>query len=203
VRSAKGEIAAIIRELQGVKTAPAAQRANERLTKFTKARKERNAEPAPKQEELVVGKTVFVTKLGQNGKVMSLPDMDGNLGVQVGILTVTVNRRDLSLKSGAVLVDKAVPAPRKTGTIVMPTLSPGLSCDLRGLMVHEALAEADLYLDQAYGAQLKTATLIHGAGTGALRNGLREWLKENPVVASFRPGEAVEGGDGVTVVTFK
>ncbi|MDB5098805.1 MAG: recombination and strand exchange inhibitor protein [Cyanobacteria bacterium RYN_339] len=202
VRSAKGEIAAIIRELQGVKTAPAAQHANERLTKFTKPKKERNAEPPPRQEELAVGKTVFLPKLGQPGKVMSLPDRDGNLGVQVGILTVTVNRRDLTLKSGAQLVDKAQPQLRRTGTIVMPSVLPGLSCDLRGLMVHEALGEADQYLDQAYGAQFKTAMLIHGAGTGALRNALREWLKVNPVVASFRPGEAVEGGDGVTVVTL-
>lgn len=202
VRSAKGEIAAIIRELQGVRTAPAAQRANERLDKFQKQKKPQGP-PPPKQEQLTVGKTVFLPKLGQNGKVMTLPDNDGNLSVQVGILTVTVNRRDLTLKSGAQLVDEVKPQPRRTGTIVLPSAPPGLSCDLRGLLVHEAIAEADKYLDQAYGGQLKTATLIHGAGTGALRNGLRDWLKDNPVVASFRPGEAVEGGDGVTVVTLR
>ena len=202
VRSAKGEIAAIIRDLQGVRTAQAANKATERLEKFQKQKKARAAEPVARQEVLEVGKTVFVPKLGQNGKVLTLPDGDGDLRVQVGILTVTVNRRDLSLRSGAQLVDTP-PPPKKTGTIVIPSAPAGMSLDLRGMMQHEAVPEADKYLDQAYGAQYKSVTLIHGAGTGALRNAIRAWLKENPVVSSFRPGEPMEGGDGVTVVNLR
>jgi DNA mismatch repair protein MutS2 len=203
VRSAKGEIAAIIRELQGVKTAQGANRATERLEKFQKAKKApKPAEPQVKQEVLEVGKTVFVTKLGQNGKVISLPNGDGDLKVQVGILTVTVNRRDLALKSGAQLVDTP-PPPKKTGTIVIPDASPGMSLDLRGMMQHEAVPEADRYLDQALRSHLKEVTLIHGSGTGALRNAIRAFLKENPAVQSFRPGAPMEGGDGVTVVVLR
>ncbi len=202
VRSAKGEIAAIIRDLQGVGTAQAANKATDRLEKFQKQKKPKAQEPATKQEMLEVGKTVFVPKLGQNGKVMTLPDADGDLRVQVGILTVTVNRRDLTLKSGAQLVDTK-PPPKKTGTIVIPSAPPGMSLDLRGMMQHEAVPEADKYLDQAYGAHLKSVTLIHGSGTGALRNAIRAWLKENPVVSSFRPGGPMEGGDGVTVVDLR
>lgn len=200
VRSAKGEIAAVIRELQGGKSAQAAQKAQDRLGKFARKPKPQPAAPTPKTEEIAVGKTVFVPKLNQNGRVLTLPDAEGNVAVQVGILKVTVNRRELTLKNGAQLVE----APRKrTGTIVLPSAPAGLSCDLRGLQSHEAIAEADKYLDQAYGAQLKEVTLIHGAGTGALRDALRSWLRENPVVAAQRPGEAVEGGDGVTIVTLR
>jgi DNA mismatch repair protein MutS2 len=143
-----------------------------------------------------------VPKLGQNGKVVALPNGDGDMKVQVGILTVTVNRRDLTLRSGAALVDTK-PAPKRTGTIVIPVTDVGLSCDLRGLMQHEAVPDADLYLDRAYGANLKTVTLIHGAGSGALRNAIREWLKDHPIVASFKAGAPMEGGDGVTVVTLR
>lgn len=205
VRSAKGEIAAIIRELQGVQTAQGANRATERLEKFQKSKKkaaEQAQGPAIKQELLAVGKTVFVPKLNQNGKVLTMPSGDGDMKVQVGIMTVTVNRRDLTLKSGAQLVDTP-PPPKRTGTIVIPTTMPGLSCDLRGLMAHEAVPEADKYLDRAYGANLKTVTLIHGAGSGALRNAIREWLRESTVVDSFKPGAPMEGGDGVTVVTLR
>lgn len=201
VRSAKGEIAAIIRDLQGVRTAQAAQRATERLEKFQKKKKP-PAAPVGPQEVLEVGKTVLVAKLGQSGKVLTLPDADGNLKVQVGILTVTVHRRDLSLKSGAQLVDTP-PPPRRTGTIVIPAEPAGLSLDMRGLMQHEAVPAADRYLDQALRSQLREVTLIHGAGSGALRNALRAWLKDNPAVASFRPGGPSEGGDGVTRVVLR
>lgn len=205
VRSAQGEIAAVIRDLQQAKNPQAAQKARQRIEKYDRfaAKKEvKPAGPAPKTEEIEVGKTVFLPKLGQSGKVVTLPDGDGNMRVQVGALAVTVNRRDITLKSGAVLVDKA-DKPKKTGTIVLASAPSGLSCDLRGLMAHEAIAEADKYLDSAYGSQMKSVTLVHGAGSGALRNAIRDWLRENPVVEDFRPGKPMEGGDGVTVVTFR
>jgi DNA mismatch repair protein MutS2 len=204
VRSAQGEIAAIIRELQASKNAPAAQKARDRLQKYDRYAAKTNAPkagPAPKTEELTIGKTVFLPKLGQNGKVMTLPDNDGNMRVQVGSLTVTVNRRDVTLKSGAVLVDKEPPRKR-TGTIVLASAPTGLSCDLRGMLGHEAVAEADKYLDQAFGAQMKSVTLVHGAGSGALRNAIRDFLKDHPCVKSYRQGGPTEGGDGVTVVEF-
>ena len=206
VRSAQGEIAAIIRELQGARSAPAAQKARDRLQKYDRyaAKKDQGkpGAPAPRTEELTVGKTVFVPKLGQNGQVVTLPDSDGNLNVRVGILNMKVNRKDITLKNGAVLVDKK-DAPRKTGTIVLHSAPAGLSCDLRGMLAHEAVAEADKYLDQAYGSHLKSVTLVHGAGSGALRNAIREFLRESPVVASFRQGGPTEGGDGVTVVELR
>jgi DNA mismatch repair protein MutS2 len=204
VLSAKGEIAAIIRELQGVKTAQGAQKANERLAKYAKIKPKREPEgPQVRTEQLAVGKTVFLPKLSQSGKVLTMPDDDGNLSVQVGILKVSVNRRDIQLKSGAQISEAKEPMRKRSGTIVLPSGPSGMSCDLRGMLAHEAIAEADKYLDQAYGAQLKEVTLVHGAGTGALRNAIRDYLKENPVVRSFRAGGPMDGGDGVTLVVLK
>jgi len=201
LRSATGEIAAIIRELQGVNTAQAAQKATERLKKFEKPPKSpRAARMAPQEEALTIGKSVFIPRLGQSGKISALPDSDGNLSVQVGILTVNVKLSDLSLKNGATLTNTPQPPRRKTGSIVIPDLTPATTCDLRGLLSHEAIATADKFLDDALRTGLREVTLIHGAGTGALRNALRAWLKTRPLIQRFTPGRPHEGGDGVTLV---
>jgi DNA mismatch repair protein MutS2 len=71
---------------------------------------------------------------------------------------------------------------------------------LRGLTVDDMLVELDRYLDTAYLAALPFVRIIHGKGTGALRQAVREELSRHPLVKEFRPGEMTEGGDGVTVV---
>jgi len=75
-----------------------------------------------------------------------------------------------------------------------------MELDLRGLMVDEMLVELDRYLDTAYLAGLPWVRIIHGKGTGALRQAVREELRHHPLVSEFRPGDVGEGGDGVTVV---
>ena len=76
------------------------------------------------------------------------------------------------------------------------------SLDLRGARVEEALETLDRYLDDASLAGLGSATVIHGSGTGALRDAVREAVGAHPLVRSSRPGERGEGGDGATIVTF-
>lgn len=75
--------------------------------------------------------------------------------------------------------------------------------DMRGMRVDEALARVDKYLDDAVLSGLPRARIIHGKGTGALREAVRGELRQDRRVASIRPGEAGEGGDGVTVVSFQ
>jgi DNA mismatch repair protein MutS2 len=77
--------------------------------------------------------------------------------------------------------------------------SPGMELDLRGMTVDDMLVEFDRYLDQAYLAGLPFVRIIHGKGTGALRQAVREQLRGHPLVAQFRSGENNEGGEGVTV----
>jgi DNA mismatch repair protein MutS2 len=75
--------------------------------------------------------------------------------------------------------------------------------DLRGLRAHEAIAMAEQFLDRSLGAGRKVAFLIHGHGTGALRDSVRDALRGSRIVEKMRPGEQSEGGDGVTVVWLR
>ncbi len=77
--------------------------------------------------------------------------------------------------------------------------SPGLEVDLRGLMAEDALDKLDRYLDKAYMAGMPWVRIIHGKGTGKLRQVVREALKDHPNVTSFEEGGEKEGGEGVTV----
>ena len=77
--------------------------------------------------------------------------------------------------------------------------SPGMELDLRGLTVDDMLIELDRYLDTAYLAGLPFVRIIHGKGTGALRQAVRDELRDHPLVGEFRAGENSEGGEGVTV----
>jgi DNA mismatch repair protein MutS2 len=86
----------------------------------------------------------------------------------------------------------------------VPTLdvqhpSPGIELNLRGLRVEEAIPRLEKYLNDAYLARLPSVRIIHGRGTGALRRAVREQLEGHPLVASYRPGDQHEGGDGATV----
>ncbi len=77
-----------------------------------------------------------------------------------------------------------------------------LEIDLRGVTLAETLDRVEKYLDDCVLAGLKRVSLIHGKGTGRLREGLHVYLKVHPQIASFRLGEYGEGGSGVTIVTF-
>jgi len=85
----------------------------------------------------------------------------------------------------------------------LPIQTSDNQCDLRGLRVEEAVAMAEQFLDRCLNDGLRVAFLIHGHGTGALRNAIRETVSSSPYVHRSRPGERGEGGDGVTVVWLR
>ncbi|MDW8069047.1 MAG: endonuclease MutS2 [Anaerolineae bacterium] len=139
------------------------------------------------------GDTVWVKSLRAMGELRTLAEDEAE--VQVGPMRVRVPARDLEQRF----------PPEQTvepaGIRYAPPSVP-LRLDLRGQTVEEALERLDRYLDAAALAGLPWAHIIHGKGTGALRQAVRDFLRRHPLVRSYRPGEEGEGGDGVTVVVL-
>lgn len=150
--------------------------------------------------QLKVGDSVKVLSLGQVGTVASLPDKNGEVAVQVGIMKVNVPISQLKLAE-AYAEKKPKKVAAKSGGIRMTSVKNEV--DLRGLNVDEAMLILDKYLDDAYLAHHQSVRIIHGVGTGALKAGLQKFFKGHHHVKTFRPGGYGEGGLGVTVIELK
>lgn len=146
---------------------------------------------------------VFVTTLGQHGIVLSHVSKSNEVQVQVGSLKMNVAIKHLTLpntsaKSKSSLTGNNLekPYPSKTQTIKS-------EIKVIGLNVEEAIFVVDKFLDDALLSKLQTVRIVHGKGTGKLRNGIHQFLKNHPHVHSFRLGTYGEGETGVTVITLK
>lgn len=154
-------------------------------------------------KKLKKGDTVKIVSMGLKGTVSTLPDAKGALFVQCGIMRTQTNVKDL------VLIDEVTintPTLQRTGAgkiKMSKSLSVSTEINLLGKTVDEALSELDKYLDDAYLAHLPSVRVVHGKGTGALRNAVHNHLKRLKYVKEFRLGEYGEGDAGVTIVTFK
>ncbi|MCC8080814.1 MAG: endonuclease MutS2 [Lachnospiraceae bacterium] len=148
------------------------------------------------------GDTVKVLSMNMKGTVHTLPDAKGNLSVQMGILRYQVNIKDL------VLIEEENPtaarAPKTdTGRLKMSkSLSVSPEINLIGMTTAEAIPALDKYLDDAYLAHLKSVRIVHGKGTGVLRNAVHSHLKRQSYIADYHLGEFGEGDAGVTIATF-
>ena len=144
-----------------------------------------------------------ILSMGLKGTVSTLPDAKGGLFVQCGIIRTRTNVKDL------VYVEEnsfSAPAPRQSGSgkiKMSKTLSISTEINLLGKTVDEALSVLDKYLDDAYLAHLPSVRVVHGKGTGALRNAVHSHLKRLKYVKEYRLGEYGEGDSGVTIVTFQ
>jgi len=153
--------------------------------------------PAPRPtvlQEIAVGSPVLVDGVTEPGTLLSV-DEKGMAEVASGSLRLRVPREQLR------------PAPkgdapiRSTRTVVQgATTNVPLQLDLRGARAEEALAELDRYLNNAAVAGYDRVRVVHGKGTGALRNAVREALSSHPLVQEQTPASASEGGDGATIV---
>lgn len=151
-------------------------------------------------KNLKVGETVEVLTLNQIGTVLSSPDEKGNLEVQIGIMKVNVNISTLR-RAQNVDAEKSTFKAKKIVSNKSKIIKNEI--DLRGKNIEEALLDIDKYLDDSYIAGLKEVFIIHGKGTGALRDGVKNYLRGHKHVKSYRTGKYGEGGDGVTVVEIK
>lgn len=149
------------------------------------------------------GDSVKVLSMGLTGTVSTLPDNKGNLFVQCGIMRTQVNVRDLALAEENTITTPTLQRTN-TGKIKMnKSLSVSTEINLLGKTVDEAISALDKYLDDAYIAHLSSVRVVHGKGTGALRNAVHSHLKRLKYVKEYRLGEYGEGDAGVTIVTFK
>jgi len=160
---------------------------------------------AYKPSDFKLGESVKVLSMNLTGSVTSLPDSKGNVTVQMGILRSTVNISDLEIIDEAPAYSFAK-RTRQTGkgkVKMGKSLAISPEINLLGKTVDEAIAELDKYLDDASLAHLSSVRIVHGKGTGALRNGVTAYLRGVPYIKSFRLGEIGEGDAGVTIVDFK
>ena len=155
-------------------------------------------------KNLRVGDSVKVLSMNLKGTVHTLPNAKGELYVQMGILRSLVNVNDLVL-----LEEDTSPASKKfsktgAGKIKMAkSASVSTEINLIGKTTDEAIALLDKYLDDAYIAHLPSVRIVHGKGTGALRNAVQSHLKRCKIVKSYHLGEFGEGDAGVTIAEFK
>lgn len=156
-----------------------------------------------KPEDFKLGESVKVLSLNLTGTVSSKPDSRGNLYVQMGILRSQVNIKDLELIDEPVITSKHVQRTSQGKMKMGKSLSVSAEINLLGKTVDEAIAELDKYLDDAYIAHISPVRIVHGKGTGALRNGIHNYLKRQKHVKSYRLGAFGEGDAGVTIVEFK
>ena len=144
-------------------------------------------------KKLRIGDSVKVISMNLKGTVHSLPNARGDLYVQMGILRSLVNINDLIL-----LEEDAAPGTKKCKSASVST-----EINLIGKTTDEAIPLLDKYLDDAYLAHLPSVRIVHGKGTGALRNAVQAHLKRLKYVKSFHLGEFGEGDAGVTIAEFK
>lgn len=173
--------------------------ANEKLSYKAKKPSQKQNKP----EDFHLGDAVKVLSLGLNGTITSLPNARGDLYVQMGILRSQVNIKDIEKIDEEVITGPNIQRT-SSGKIRMSktsTISPEIN--LIGKTVDEALSTMDKYLDDAYLAHLSQVRVVHGKGTGALRQAVHKHLKKLKIVKSFRLGEFGEGDAGVTIVEFK
>ncbi|GAP63343.1 DNA mismatch repair protein MutS2 [Ardenticatena maritima] len=153
-------------------------------------------EPVP-DGPIQVGDTVWVPALGRTGDVIALDGDEAEIAAGAFRLRLPLDevQRRPQKKQPAQHAAPTVPTPPRR-----VAEAPPLELDLRGMRVDDMLPVLDKYLDDAYLAGVPSVRIIHGKGTGALRRAVREQLRNHPLVATFRPGDTTEGGDGVTVV---
>lgn len=156
-----------------------------------------------KPTQIKPGDSVKVVSMGLKGTVSSLPDKNGNLFVQCGIIRSKVSLNDLVLIEEETINTGKMQRSSSGKLKMSKSYSISTEINLLGRTVDEALSELDKYLDDAYLAHLPSVRVVHGKGTGALRNAVHNYLRKNRVVKNYRLGEYGEGDAGVTIVEFK
>ncbi|WP_300408270.1 endonuclease MutS2 [Lagierella sp.] len=211
IRSAKEESSQLLKELKFLSNSNkdniASQavdienRFNKHLDKKSENKSILKVNKKSGKEDIKLGDNVEILGMGEVGEVVTNPDRKGEVQVQVGIMKVNANIKNLKLveseeeKKANYSIKSIIQS--KSGSNVKREL------DLRGKNIEESIYEIDKFLDDAYIVGIKELSIIHGKGTGVLRKGVQEYLRTHRLIKKFRDGEFNEGGLGVTVVELK
>ena len=212
IKEAKEEAELIIEELRQLKIEAEEREINRKLEAARKQMDTKLGSLAEGFEEklftktskkppknLKPGDTVKVLSLNQVGHVIDPPNDNGEVFIQVGIMKMNIHISNLeSADEKESKIQKGISriVKKKTSNIKM-------EIDLRGMDLEESFIEVDKYLDDAYLANLNEVTIIHGIGTGVLKSGIKQMLKNHRHVKKYRDGKYGEGGAGVTIVQLK
>ena len=211
ILEAKAEIKEILEELRKEKSEKLARRAYSRLGKLDQKFRQSIENTSDKVtfekinwDNIKIGDNLMLKNLFQKVTVISLPDKNKRLFVDLGSMKMKVKIDELTY------LDENYKEPVKNSIpgvtfkkFELKKYNISQTLDLRGYRVEEALDEVENYLDTASLANLSPVFIIHGHGTGALKQAVREYLNNSPYVSTYRPGNESEGGDGVCVVDIK
>ena len=207
LHSAQAEAEGIIRDLKkaesskGKEVLEARHRLDKKLDDMAEPMvKSQNASEGAALTKVTLGQTVMIPSLGCTGSVLALPDKNGDVQLQVGLMKM---KQPLSALRSAGKTD--APKKEKGGkrTVSMAARQVPLEIDVRGQLPEEAIDNVDKYLDDCMMAGLSEVSIVHGKGTGVLRSEISQHLRRHPHVAEFRLGRYGEGETGVTIVTLK
>ncbi len=202
---AKDEVNDIIKELNSDKTDlknanVLRNKLNTSITELSESQESAKPSKHLSANDISVGQEVFYNKLNTTGIVYSLPNRSNEVRLQIGNIFMNAKLEDLSLV-------KSSPNNKKQKSNISYSNNKAQSVaseiNVIGLNVDEAIPIVDKYLDDCYMAHLEHARIVHGKGTGKLREGIHTFLRKHPHVKSFRLGTFGEGEMGVTVVYFK
>ena len=157
--------------------------------------------------EISIGLNVLVKPFNMNGTVLTMPNKNNEVMVQIGSTKTNIKVSNLELANITTKSksknNSSTSSKKYTTSLDMKSKSISPEINVIGQNVEDALFIVDKYLDDCYLSNLPTARIVHGKGTGKLRNGIHEFLRKHPHVKSFRLGTFGEGEMGVTVVEFK
>jgi len=215
LEAARAEVASVLAELQAAPSPRKAAEAKARLDAWhatvagaaqgAQARAEAGPEALP-GGEVKPGVRVRIASLGQEGEVVEVER--GEALVRAGPLKIRRPLSDLvplqgKARGAALGKTRSEKLAAASAASAAPASSAERRLDVRGLRVEELLREVDRFLDQLYADGEPDCLILHGHGTGALKQALRDHLSASPYVGAFRPGERQEGGDAVTVVVLR
>lgn len=153
-----------------------------------------------KKEDIQVGMQVYVNTLMQDAIILSVPDKSNNVQIQIGNIKTKVN---INLLSQSISKSKKEVSSDLNKNLNLKSKNASYEINVIGQTVDEAIFVIDKFLDDCFLAKLENARIVHGKGTGKLRQGIHAFLRKHPQVKEFRVGTYGEGEMGVTIVTLK